>query len=262
MTLDDASPALEWFSQADLLAHLQHDASTDPQGATAELAACEARLAQTGFTTLQYIAVDVIGRRVLRAYPMRELAPASFMRPYLEDRLYDIDPRLIAARQSGLPVAWRVDQFETGADASHDRRIAALAASLRKHAMNCGVIFGLSAPRTDLRVTVSLGSDAPDIDWIDDRVMASALALSLTVHRFAQPYIEARARGQRDVALAGEQEAMLERFVTGFSDQEIAAALRISLHKVNYHVKALQKAFNVENRAQLAYMAARRVRAQ
>jgi len=263
MTPNDGFPTLEWFSQADALGFLrQRDPAAVAESRAADLAKCHARLRQVGFSTLNYMAFEIIGRRVLRAYLMRELTPASFIQPYMEDLLYEADPRFIAVRQSGFPVAWSVDRLETEMDAGNDRRVAVLSSSLRAHGMNCGVIFGLSAPRTDLRVAVSLTSEAHDTDWIDDRVMGGALAVSLTVHRFVQPYIQARSRSARNIALVEEQEAVLERLVKGLSDHEIAAALRTSLHKVNYHIKALQKAFNVENRAQLAYMAARWARGQ
>jgi DNA-binding CsgD family transcriptional regulator len=258
MTPNDGFPALEWFSQADLLAYSQqHDPKADAGSRAADLAGCHDRLRQVGFSTLNYIAFEMIGRRVLRAYLMRELTPASFIQPYMEDLLYEVDPRFMAVRQSGFPVAWRVDRFEAEMAAGADRQVAVLSASLRAHGMNSGVIFGLSAPRRDLRVAVSLTSEAHDTDWIDDRVMGAALAVSLIVHRLALPYIEARSRSARDVTLVDEQLAVLDRLVKGLSDQEIATALQTSLHKVNYHIKILQNAFNVENRAQLAYMAAR-----
>ena len=50
-------------------------------------------------------------------------------------------------------------------------------------------------------------------------------------------------------------------YANQFSDQEIADALSLSLHKVSYHIHRLERTFNVHNRAQLAYLAARRVRA-
>ncbi|MCA3808005.1 MAG: DNA-binding response regulator, partial [Burkholderia sp.] len=52
---------------------------------------------------------------------------------------------------------------------------------------------------------------------------------------------------------------VLDRLVHGLSDQEIASALRTSLHKVGHHIRSLEKLFNVQNRAQLAYLAARRL---
>ncbi|ASL49009.1 hypothetical protein bAD24_p01580 (plasmid) [Burkholderia sp. AD24] len=259
MTPNDGFPVLEWFSQSDLHAHLLHcDSAVQAEDLASEWAKCPARLRRAGFGTLNYTAFEMIGRRVLRAYVLRDFAPASFVEPYMHDLLYEADPRIVAARQTGFPVAWRVDRFLREIDTGSDRRMAKLSAGLRAHGMNSGVIFGLSAPRADLRVAVNLTSEAGDTDWIDDRVMGAALAVCLTVHRFAQPYIEARAQGARRVELGDEAQSVLERLVTGLSDQEIATVLSLSLHKVSHHVKTLQKNFNVENRAQLAYMAARR----
>jgi DNA-binding CsgD family transcriptional regulator len=172
-----------------------------------------------------------------------------------------MDPRFAEVRQSGFPVAWQLDRLDEEAQRTGDRRTLALVAHLRAHAMNCGVIFSLSAPQLDLRVAVSLTSEAHDSDWIDDRVIGSALAISLAVHRFVQPFLEARVLRARDITLAEDQEAVLARLVQGLSDQEIANALSTSLHKVGYHIQALERMFNVQNRAQLAYLAARRARA-
>lgn len=77
----------------------------------------------------------------------------------------------------------------------------------------------------------------------------------------AQPFLEARVHRRRAIALDHEQEAVLERFVQGLSDREIADALRLSLNKVGHHMHALERTFSVHNRAQLAYLATRRMRA-
>jgi DNA-binding NarL/FixJ family response regulator len=88
-------------------------------------------------------------------------------------------------------------------------------------------------------------------------VMGCVLATSLAINRIMQPYVEEYARRARDIALTPEQAGVLERLVKGLSDHEIAAEISASLHRVTHHVKTLQKMFNVENRAQLAYLAAR-----
>ena len=87
--------------------------------------------------------------------------------------------------------------------------------------------------------------------------MGGVLATSLTVSRLVQPFLDEQARRARAVALTQEQAGVLERLVRGLSDHEIAAELSSSLHRITHHVKTLQKMFNVENRAQLAYLAAR-----
>lgn len=283
MTSTDSTPRIEWFSQADIAACLVPSLDDIRAGAPHRDAAhgiftgCAApagqsdrvafdcadvlsRLRRAGFGTLSYGAFDMIGRRVLGAYLLRELTPASFTRPYVENRLYEADPRFAALRDSGFPVAWRLDALEADARRGADRRALALASLLRAHAMQSGVMFCLSAPRLDLRVVVSLTSEAHDADWIDDRVIGGALALSLGVHRAVQPLLDARIRGARAFSLAQEEEDVLEQLVHGLSDQEIARAMRTSLHKVGAQIRSLEKAFNAQNRAQLAYLAARRAR--
>ncbi|MBN3817963.1 DNA-binding response regulator [Paraburkholderia sp. Se-20369] len=275
MTHADGTPLVEWFSQADLAVAAAY--SSDFQAANREVltaiqyatgksdpgafdfAQCHARLRQIGFSTLGYGAYEMIGRRILCAHLLRDLAPPTFMQPYIEGMLYETDPRFAQVRQSGFPVAWRLDEIEAAAQRGGDRKVLALAGHLRAHAMNSGVIFSLSAPRLDLRVAVNVTSETHDTDWIDDRVIGGALSVSLAVHRVALPFLEARIARTRGFALGLEQQAVLERLVHGLSDQEIASALRTSLHKVGHHIRSLEKLFNVQNRAQLAYLAARRL---
>ena len=257
MTTDDEFPALTWFSQADALAYSRElDPNVNIEGQEAELRECRERLQQAGFSTFSYMALDTIGRRILRAYSMREMGSVPFTTAYLKNRLYETDPRLVALRESGLPVTWRVHQLEARSNIG-EPRVRSLLSTLRAHGMHCGLILGLPAPRADLRVAVSLTSQASDTQWIDDRVMGGVLATSLTVSRLVQPFIDDQARRARVVALTQEQAGVLERLVRGLSDHEIAAELSSSLHRITHQVKMLQKMFNVENRAQLAYLAAR-----
>ncbi|MGS0893931.1 helix-turn-helix transcriptional regulator [Burkholderia stagnalis] len=275
MTNADGAPRVEWFTHADIAAAtahsnafhaIEHDVFTGIRmgaGKTdlepVDFAQCHARLRQIGFSTLGYGAYEMIGRRILCAHLLRDLAPPTFMQPYIEGMLVDGDPRFAQARQSGFPVAWRLDEIEAAAQCGNDRRALALAGHLRAHAMNSGVLFSLSAPRLDLRVAVNVTSESHGTEWIDDRVIGGALSVSLAVHRVALPFLEARIARMRGFALADEQQQVLDRLVHGLSDQEIASALRTSLHKVGHHIRSLEKLFNVQNRAQLAYLAARRL---
>ena len=159
-------------------------------------------------------------------------------------------------RETGLPVTWQVDQLEVYANTA-EPRVRSLLSILRAHAMHCGLILGLPAPRRDLRVAVSLTSQAGDTSWIDDRVMGGVLATSLTICRLVQPFIDDCALRARVVTLTQEQAGVLERLVKGLTDHEIATEIASSLHRVTHNVKTLEKMFNVENRAQLAYLAAR-----
>lgn len=288
MTPCEGTPSIDWFSCADVLAHRMASTpatsriprelasavrgesvvvttSRDNSGKSDlldfDLDDCRAHMRRAGFSTLNYGAFEMIGQRVLHAHLLRDLTPASYVQPYFEGQWYEADPRFASVLQSGFPVAWRLDRIEEEAARTGDRRTRALAASLRAHAMNSGVIFSLSAPQLELRVGVGLASEMHDSDWIDDRVTGAALAVSLAVHRFVQPFLEVRVRSRRAITLECEQEAVLERLVQGLSDQEIADALHLSLHKVGYHIHALERTFNVHNRAQLAYLAARRTRA-
>ena len=257
MTIDDEFPTLVWFSQADAFAYLrQVDPGFDAERHESELRECRQRLQQEGFSTFSYLALETIGRRILRAYVMREMGNVAFTTAYLKNRLYETEPRLATLRESGLPVTWNLDQLETGPNVN-EPRVRNLLSSLRAHGMLCGLILGLPAPRAELRVAVGLTSQAGDTHWIDDRVMGGVLAISLTISRLMQPYIDDRARQARVIELTQEQAGVLERLVMGLSDHEIAAEISASLHRVTHHVKTLQKLFNVENRAQLAYFAAR-----
>jgi DNA-binding CsgD family transcriptional regulator len=258
MTDVDEFPTLVWFSQADALAHLHEiDASADVDRAASDLLGCHERLLHMGFHMLNYGAFEMIGRRVLRIYSMSDLADISFSRLYWKHRLYESDPRFAALWQSGLPATWQAGQVTAYAERTGDSRARMLSNSLRSHEMNAGLTLGLPAPQPDLRVAVNLTSRAHEIGWINDRTVGGALTIALTVHRIIQPYIDACVRRARELMLSADQAEVLERLVKGLSDQEIATATTSSLHKVASHVRALQKMFGVENRAQLVYRAAR-----
>ena len=77
---------------------------------------------QIGFSTLGYGAFEMIGRRILCAHLLRDLAPATFMQPFIEGMLYESDPRFAWVRQSGFPVAWRLDEIEAAAQAAATAR--------------------------------------------------------------------------------------------------------------------------------------------
>ncbi|WDD91749.1 autoinducer binding domain-containing protein [Burkholderia sp. FERM BP-3421] len=275
MTAPDSLPVVEWFSLADLAACRAPAAGpaseapavlTGPRSVFGQsdcfgyaLADTPDRLRRAGFATLGYSAYDMIGRRVLGAYVLSAFAPASFARAYLAQGLHDADARFAELRRSGFPVAWRLDALEAEARREADPRARSLAALLRAHAMHSGVMFSLAEPRLGLRIVVNLDSPLPDADWIDDRVVGGALALSLGVHRAAQPWLDARIGARRPAALEAEQAGVLERLVRGLSDQEIADAMRMSTHRVGAQIRMLEKLFNARNRAQLAYLAARRM---
>lgn len=286
MTPFEGAPIVELFSRADVLAQQREQPDvaamdapapahaalnpffTETEDASGKFDAflssfneCHQRMRAAGFSTLTYGAFEMVGQRMLYAHILRDLAPVSFIQPYFSNMWYEVDPRFAEMQQTGFPVAWGLGRIEEQARASNDRRMQALSASLRAHNMRSGVIFALSAPQLGLRVSVGLSSETHDHDWINDRVFGTALAISLAVHRFVQPFLEARVRRIRTVVLAHEQEAVLERLVQGFSDQGIADALQISLHKVGYHIHWLERLFNAQNRAQLAYLAGRRLRA-
>lgn len=258
MTDVDEFPALIWFSQAEALAFVhQVDAVADADRAAGELFEGHERLRQMGFRTLDYVVLETIGRRVLGVHSMLEWANVSFSCLYWKHRLYESDPRFAALGQNGLPVAWQAAQIEAHAQRSADLRARMLSNSLRSHGMNAGLMLNLSAPHGDLRVVANLSSELHEIGWINDRVVGGALSIALAVHRIVQPYLLDAARRARDIVLTDEQNAVLERLVNGLSDHEIAAETTSSLHKVSSHVRMLQKIFNVENRAQLVYRAAR-----
>lgn len=273
MTIADSAPRIEWFSHAELAASRGGFAPRDtqpsvssfaappdgPRRATFDVADCDARLRAAGFTTLCYGAFELIGQQMLAAYLLRDFAPASFPRAYVEGRLFEVDPRFAEWRQGVSPIAWRLDELDAHARRTGERRMHALVNSLRAHAMHSGVIFCWPVPHLDLRVAVSLASEAHD-GSLDDRVIGCALALSLDVHRAAQPHLDARVGGARTFVLERDEAAVLERLVHGLSDQEIANALSTSLHRVGAQIRTLEKRFNARNRAQLAYLAARRLR--
>src|SRR5690348_496290 len=122
MTSDDEFPALVWFSQGDALAHLSRlDATPQLDRQACVLRECRERIQLAGFSTFSYMALETIGRRILRAYAMREMGNVAFTTLYLKSRLYETDPRLAALRESGLPVTWNLGELEARSNTAEPR---------------------------------------------------------------------------------------------------------------------------------------------
>lgn len=270
---DRAVAPLRWFSLAQAAAGGAQAAKRAPDenslsGADCkvfERASSEAQIADDlragGFSALIYAAFETAGRHRLRTFALRDFAPAGYLERYLAAGIDLGDPRHAAVEHSGLPCVWdrtRLQQDAQGARASP--AVAALTELLTQYRLASGITFGMALPSVDLRVLICVASGESGAAWIDDRIVSQAVMTGLNVHRAVQQHVEQLASSARDPDLDFEQASVLDQLVLGLSAREISERLSLSVHRVNHHVRTLQRKFHVVNRMQLAYVAGRRER--
>lgn len=182
----------------------------------------------------------------------------DWVRQYLDEAFFEIDPRMHEATQTGVPCVWHVDELERRAPLGATRaRVARFVSALRLNRMNSGVLFALPGHGLHERHMVGLLSLSSGSHWINDRVLQQAWAVAFSVHQCQLHQGATASSEDHRAGLTAVQQHILSRLVTGESDKAIAAGLGLSLHKVDYHMRLLRKRFGVRNRLQLSQGAAR-----
>jgi DNA-binding CsgD family transcriptional regulator len=220
---------------------------------------CRDRFEQSGFVSFEYCAYEAVGRRITSAYMLGDFVPAPFMQSYFAQDLHECDSRFVHAQAADIPIAWSTDDIESVLGCTESEKGAALIDLLCAHGMRSGLTFSISVPLLNLCIGINMASEMAGTTWIDDRMIGAMLTSGFSVHQIALPFIEARIANARCVVLAEQELAVLRKLVLGLSDQEIAEAMNVSSKEIARFVHKLQDRFHVDNRAQLAYLAARRL---
>lgn len=204
------------------------------------------------------------------------LRPLSFLtsyanealtRRYFAQRYHQVDTRAHDAPGSGLPLVWDLEalaqsQCRQPMRGEGDRDIAArrrmLLDELEANGIRSGLFFRLATPGQMHEYTfVSLESGTPGRQWIRGGVVGRALMLGLSVHEHASRHVQKSAAMPAAMApMSATQQSILEALLHGRSDKEIAYALGLSSHAVDYHLRQLRRRFGVRNRVQLVSAAA------
>jgi DNA-binding CsgD family transcriptional regulator len=177
---------------------------------------------------------------------------------YFCERHYTVDPRLHAALHSSLPCVWSIDDLMDRAPVDAPRApVQRFVADMREAGIRSGVLFALPGTPAQERHFVSLLSRTPGAEWIGDGLIGQVLALALSLHELYCRYTCVPAATEHAVArgLTRIQQDIVQCVARGMGDKEISAALQMSQHNVDYHLRQLRKRFGVRNRMQLVQAA-------
>jgi DNA-binding CsgD family transcriptional regulator len=216
-------------------------------------------LADAGFDWMAYCVMSGHGNLSAPKSSFTTYGNPGWNHRYFDERHYEVDFRHSEAPLSGLPVVWDVDDFKPSrrgrAPSLRERRFFE---DLRDSGIGSGVFFQLpSATRPEERIVISLTSAAPDCSWIGERVLGRALSLGLCVHELLSHHMRTIDDGfDRSSRLSAFQIGIIECLRRGQSDKEIARALNMSTHAIDYHMRQLRRRFSARNRVQLVAAAA------
>ncbi len=184
---------------------------------------------------------------------------AGWAERYFAERHYEVDPRLLVAPASGLPLIWDLQSLAAapvrrGLEFRRERFLQDLA----NDGVRSGLYLRLATETGGDFALVSMMSNRADARWLLDNVVGAAMLLAASVHH----YYSARAhQGIVEPAIPASrnsdtQNAILALLRQGRSDKEIAYQLQLSGHAVDYHMRRLRRRYGVRNRVQLAAAAA------
>jgi DNA-binding CsgD family transcriptional regulator len=218
----------------------------------------ESLLRWMGFDWLTYGRVKLIrGGPVPTSFCVAHGKP-EWTKRYLACRYYAIDPRLQGALRSALPYAWDVEELLRSAPGTAEgANVRAFLHELRDAGLCSGVMFAVTGPQhPDERSIISLGSRAAESPCAKHALLCQVLMLGMCVHEFYSRYTHwpSDDSGTR-AKLSPTQERVLQCLACGLIDREIASALGLTMHGVDYHLRQLRKRFNARNRVELVQLA-------
>jgi len=210
-----------------------------------------------GFDWFCYCRLVRLGEMVNRARYFDLCSPPGWAQRYVDQRYFDLDPRMAFACRHNGPLVWDHDTLAAdGAIAVGESgdRMRRFLDDADACGTRSGIAFGLVDP-TSLEHSVMIFSSVNRTsEWIDDRVVGQAYALGLGVHAFLAEQMASMAQTP---TLSDLQRRILNFTATGLSDREIAQQLNMSRSNVDYHMRQIRKKYGVLNRVQLAYLAGR-----
>jgi DNA-binding CsgD family transcriptional regulator len=202
-------------------------------------------------------------------------AHEAWIRGYFSQRHHEVDTRANDAPVSGLPLVWDLESLaqshcrqpletETGTrDTAARQRL--LLDQMEASGIRSGISFRLATPgQMHEHTFIDLMSGTPGRRWILGATVGRALMLGLSVHEHVSRHVRkpvAAVRGQDEPLhakspISPTQQSILESLLRGLGDKEIAYALGLSSHAVDYHMRQLRRRFGVRNRVQLVSAAA------
>jgi DNA-binding CsgD family transcriptional regulator len=210
-----------------------------------------------GFDWFCYCRLTRLGEMVNRARYVDLCSPPGWAQRYVDQRYFDLDPRMAFACRHDWPLVWDHETLATeGASAGGELtdRMRRFLEDAGACGTRSGIAFGLVDPSSLEHSVMIFSSVNATSEWIGDRVVGQAYALGLGVHAFLAPQM---ASMEQTPTLSDLQRRILNFTASGLSDREIAQQLNMSRSNVDYHMRQIRKKYGVLNRVQLAYLAGR-----
>lgn len=209
-----------------------------------------------GFDWFCYCRLTRLGEMVNRARYFDLCSPPGWAQRYVDQRYFDIDPRMAFACRHDWPLVW--DHETLASDGPVTPAASERMQRFLEDADGCGtrsgIAFGLVDPGSLEHSVMIFSSVNATSEWINDRVVGQAYALGLGVHAFLAGQMASMAQTP---TLSDLQRRILNFTASGLSDREIAQQLNMSRSNVDYHMRQIRKKYGVLNRVQLAYLAGR-----
>lgn len=209
-----------------------------------------------GFDWFCYCRLTRLGEMVNRARYFDLCSPPGWAQRYVDQRYFDVDPRMAFACRHDWPLVW--DHETLAADAPVTPASSERMQRFLEDADGCGtrsgIAFGLVDPGSLEHSVMIFSSVNTTSEWINDRVVGQAYALGLGAHSFLAGQMASMAQTP---TLSDLQRRILNFTASGLSDREIAEQLNMSRSNVDYHMRQIRKKYGVLNRVQLAYLAGR-----
>lgn len=185
-----------------------------------------------------------------------EMAHPRWSQRYFSRGYSSCDSRLIAFAQSNMPYVWNLHRLRRDgmrANAS-PALLEEFLDGMEADGLRSGVFFGIPDLASNRRCFMSMTSKEADSGWIDGACVGAALTLGMSVGSVLSRLVEPDSRVNKSDArdMSSTQREIVTCLRTGMSDKQIAYALSLSKHNVDYHMRQLRRRYGVRNRVQLA----------
>ena len=181
-------------------------------------------------------------------------ADPGWVRHYCGEGYYEVDPRLLDASRSCLPMAWTLPRLQAAAaDAPARAPLRRFVDDLAATGMRSGSFLVLPGDADGRRHFLSLLARDPGERLLSGEAIGQVLTIGFCLHEYYTRYSGLPDRAEPAAALTPVQREILGHVARGESDKRIAHHLRISSHAVDYHMRQLRNRFAVHNRVQLAH---------
>lgn len=216
-------------------------------------------LRELGFAGLTYGRMGMVrGEPAPTAFCVAH-GDGDWVRRYFARRYHVIDPRLASALRSTLPCWWSVKGMLAGAEPGRrGDELRQFAQALVSADMFAGVIFAMPGPGAQECSVVSLTTCNDSSMPTSDAQIARIVMLSMCMHEFYTRYVHwPREEPGPASTLSERQNQILQGLARGLTDREIAQALDLTMHGVDYHLRRLRERFGARNRVELVQAAYR-----